>query len=85
MGTIVHPAVEITTCDMCGKVKESKDYKLWSLSGTIRMTCEGLDFQGSAVGPGENMKWIFCNRCYNEISERVRWCIMNPLKEEGEG
>jgi len=79
MGITKIPEQTIITCDLCGMKKDDRDYRYWSMSGSIHMSCAGLDYQGAAVGPGEDSKYIFCNGCYREISERVRWCIQNPI------
>jgi hypothetical protein len=58
------PARVETTCDRCGNIRETKS-KSWALSGKLSMSCNGLDYQGCAVGPGDSFHFEFCDACYN--------------------
>jgi len=71
MGITKIPEKIIITCDGCHCVKgESK--KSWAHSGTIHFMCDGLDYQGAPVGPGDNSKCVFCDNCYFIAKEAMR-------------
>lgn len=65
MGIVNIPARIITTCDRCG-IERSSNFKsdLFTMEGTIYLKCEGLDYSGVAVAPGDRIKYILCNECY---------------------
>lgn len=79
------PEKIIITCDRCGDEKLNKtnaDYKKWSANGTVTFTCEGLDYSGAAVGPGDACKLIFCNTCYDKVVFAIRQELFNGSTEE---
>ena len=70
MGIVKIPEKTIITCDCCQKNKEEFP-RSFAMEGTIHFQCHGLDFQGHAVGPGDNTKSIFCDSCYLTAKEAM--------------
>ncbi len=70
MGITKIPEKIITDCDCCGIVKED-NRKAFTMDGRITFRSEGLDYQGEAVGPGDNTTSIFCNRCYENAKRAM--------------
>jgi hypothetical protein len=69
MGVKVIPEQKIVTCDSCGADFKNKAH---SYSGRVSYTCDGLDFQGHAVGQGDNRSYIFCDECYFRVTKALK-------------
>lgn len=66
MGIVKIPEKTVYTCDACERNFEKVAH---SLEGKMSMSCEGLDYHGVAVGPGDRYSAIFCNKCYLKIRD----------------
>ena len=65
MGITKIPEQTIITCDFCERQKLTGKDPAWLLSGRLTYQCDGLDYQGNAVGPGDNVTRELCDRCYD--------------------
>ena len=66
MGERIIPEQRIVSCDFCERVRLKGKDPAWLLSGKLTYQCDGLDFQGNAVGPGDNVTTELCDRCYDK-------------------
>lgn len=66
MGIVKIPEKTIITCDCCG-LDKAENRKAFTMNATVKFNSEGLDYQGEAVGPGDNTTSIFCNSCYDAL------------------
>jgi hypothetical protein len=80
MGITKIPEKIITTCDCCGLIKE-ENRKAFTMNGRISFHSEGLDYQGEAVGPGDNTTSIFCNGCYEAVKRGLIEYLKKYKKE----
>lgn len=71
------PEKKILKCDGCGKVANDNHFPS---SGVFKISCNGLDFQGCAVGPGDMLTYDFCDSCYY----KMRGLFAANLKELAE-
>jgi len=65
MGITKVPERVIITCDFCSREKQKGKDPAWLLGGRLTYCCDGLDYQGNAVGPGDNVRRDLCDRCYD--------------------
>jgi len=61
---------EITTyyCDSCGGEIQGSDK---ASNCKIKMTSDGLDYSGKAVGPGSGGAFDCCFSCYHDILKKL--------------
>lgn len=74
------PEKIIKICDRCEQVIDNKN---GSMSGKIAAVSDGLDFQGSPVGPGDRIQWDLCDICYDATKKAIALCFSKGKKNAG--
>ena len=65
----VQPEIVTYFCDACGKELKGSDK---ASDCEIKMTSDGLDYSGHAVGPGSGGNFECCYDCYSEILKKLK-------------
>jgi hypothetical protein len=72
------PARTETTCDVCNRTCDLNNRRK---SGIVNVGCNGLDYQGMAVGPG-GFRLEVCDECLGYINDAIDSCVQS-IKEDG--